>query len=131
MNCIYFNTHFRRQRTEDWTDPPDTFAIITAYPTTGQTWPQERIDAADQTLAAELRERSTWVRRLTGYDPATEWAEPGWAALMGFNEACDLGARFKQDAIYFVDHGVAYVTYCDDRRSLVKVAGFHDRLHVE
>jgi hypothetical protein len=48
-----------------------------------------------------------------------------------FNEACDLGARFKQDAIFFVDNGVLYVSHCDDRRRLDKVASFDERLHVE
>lgn len=131
MNPIYLNTHFKRHPAEDWDDRPNTFAIITAYPTTGETWPQDRIDAADQALEAELRGRSPWVRRLTGFDPATDWAEPGWAAPLSFNEACNLGARFNQHAIYFVDNGVLYVSNCDDHRRLDKVANFDERLQVE
>jgi hypothetical protein len=39
-----------------------------------------------------------------------------------YDEACDTGARFKQDAIYFVDDGVLYVSHCNDCRSPVKAA---------
>ena len=42
------------------------------------------------------------MRRITGYDPATGHAEPGWAIEIGFDEAVDLGLRFQQDAIFWV-----------------------------
>lgn len=128
MNPIYFKTHFRCQSGDDWSGRPGAFAIITAYPTTGQQWPQAEIDAADKALEQELRARAAWVRRLTGYDPDTNHAEPGWAAAIDFAAACEIGDRYKQDAIYFVDKGTLYVSYCDYRRQPKSVAGFDERL---
>jgi uncharacterized protein DUF3293 len=129
INPVYFNTHFKRLSAAEWMARPDHFAIITAWPTTGQTWPPLQIQAADRALEAELRQRSTWVARITGYDPATDWAEPGWAAAIGFEQACQIGDRFKQDALYYVVHELLYVSHCDERRSLVKVGVFDERLH--
>jgi hypothetical protein len=128
MNPIYFKTHFRSQPGDDWSDRPEAFAIITAYPTTGQQWPQAEVDAADNALEQELHARAPWVRRLTGYDPDTLHAEPGWAAAIDFAAACEIGNRFRQDAIYFVDKGTLYVSYCDSLRKPERVAGFDERL---
>jgi hypothetical protein len=127
MHDVYLKTHFKTQPGDDWTGRPNVFAIITAWPTTGETWPQERIDAADKDLEMELRAQSAWVRRLTGYDPDSNHAEPGWAAAIDFDTACDVGARFEQVAIYFVEDDTLYVAECDARRREI-VASFAERL---
>lgn len=66
------------------------------------------------------------MRRLTGYSPTTVHAEPGWAVEMPWDEACDLGLRFKQDAIYSVRGDELTVTFCDHRRGLVPVGAFRN-----
>jgi len=112
---------------------PDAFAMVTGYATTGETWPPERNEAADRALLAELRARSPWLTRITGYDPAPEdpddpLSEPGWAAVLPFDEACDLGRRFVQTAIYWVEGDDLSVSYCDARRERIAIGSFRERL---
>ena len=128
MNPAYFETHFRRH--ENWNDWPAAFAIITAYATTGERWSAEKNEAADRELQAVLRDQTGWVRRLTGYSPSTHHAEPGWAAEVDFEIACDIGRRFHQDAIYYVNGDTLAVNSCDARRGLVAIGGFRERVHL-
>ncbi len=125
----YFNVRFRGP----WPDlsHPDEFAIITAYATTGETWSDDRNWVADLELEDELRETGTWMRRLTGYDPATGHTEPGWAVEMGFEAACDLGRRFQQDAIFWVSGNWVWVAKCGPDRQRWEVGPFSDRFAVE
>lgn len=124
---VYFETHF--QHAGDWHPAPRSFAIITAYATTGEDWPQERNLAADRRLEEQLDATGHWRRRLTGYSPTTRHAEPGWAVALAFEAACDLGKAFLQDAIYFVEDATLTVSFCDHRRGRVIVGPFQTRLH--
>lgn len=124
MNSIYFDTHFLSDL-KDW---PATFAIITAYATTGEAWTEEENEAADRLLEEGLLANGSLLRRVVGYSPETGHKEPGWAAQIDWNEACDIGLRFKQDAVYFVQNDVLRVTYCDERRDLIQVGRFSARL---
>jgi hypothetical protein len=127
MSPAYFETHFQLEGSDaNW---PSEFAIVTAYNTTGETWSPARNSAADGDHTAELAARSVWRRRITGYSPSTDHAEPGWAVELSVNDACDLGLRYKQDAIYYVTRDQLWVTFCDNRRQLVRVGSFADRLH--
>ncbi len=65
---------------------------------------------------------------LTGYSPITGHTESGFAASLPFEEACNLGLKFKQDAIYYIDSGLLHVSYCDQRRRLEPVGTFLERL---
>ncbi len=125
LHPAYFETHFAiAGNDEDW---PSEFAIITAYQTTGKRWSADRNVAADNQLAAELQGRNG-VRRVTGYSPSTGHEEPGWSIQMSWQEACDLGRQFHQDAIYYVTGDDLWVSLCDDRRSLVRVGSFRSRI---
>ena len=127
MHPAYLKTQFRTQESvELW---PQEFVIVTAYATTGTQWPPEQNEAADRRLESELRGRGGWLVRLTGFSPSTGHAEPGWAFEMPFEEACDLGLRYLQDAIYHVTGDELSVSFCDDRRKLVPVDSFRERLH--
>lgn len=127
MHPAYLETHFQQQG--QWDDWPARFAIITAYATTGKTWPTADNQAADRRLAEELRGTSRWLRRLTGYSPSSGHAEPGWAVELDFQEACDIGRRYRQDAIYYVIHDTLYLSFCDQRRALREVGLFRPRVH--
>ncbi len=130
MHPAYFETHFTAADGPlDW---PEQFAVITAYATTGEVWTDQQNEAADQALEAELRATGRWMRRITGYSPppATPHREPGWAVAMDWQEACDLGARFLQDAIYVVHGDALAVTLCDHHRELLPVGTFQQRLTV-
>ena len=126
MHPAYLETRFRTDSQPDhW---PPAFAIITAFATTGETWSPEQNAAADQALESRLRGTATWLHRLTGYSPSTAHAEPGWAAAISWNDACNLGLEFLQDALYWVDQNQLSVTFCDHRRQPIPVAPFSERL---
>ncbi|MFN0072717.1 MAG: DUF3293 domain-containing protein [Chloroflexota bacterium] len=126
MHPVYFETRFHTPGPiHDW---PVEFAIISAWPTTGSTWTDDKTRAADRTLEAELRGLEVWVTRITGYSPATGHAEPGWAVAVTFEQGCDTGLHFQQDAIYFVIGDELWVSHCDTRRGLVHVGRFQERI---
>jgi len=126
MPDVYFETRFRLEGAiSEW---PDQFVIVSAYHTTGERWPDEVNQASDRLLEQELRQHSDWLVRITGYSPTTNHAEPGWAFVMPLSDACDLGLRYKQDAIYHVHNNQLSVSFCDERRALVPVGEFKSRL---
>ena len=112
----------------DW---PPCFAIITACATTGEFWSEDENRTADVRLTQQLRASGVWMTRLTGYSPQTGHAEPGWAVALSFEAACDLGQQFRQDAIYFVEGDMLFVSYCDARRARVPVGTFCARVRRE
>ena len=126
MPAVYLDTCFRCEG--DWGDVPDRFALITGYATTGETWTDAENTSADLALEREVRRLAGWVRRITGYSPNTGFTEPGWAVSLNFETACDLGIRFRQNAIYYVIGDALFVSYCDARRGLVEMGGFSERL---
>ena len=126
MNPEYFKTRFRT--TENQVHFPEVFVIITAYPNTGETWEPSIIEEADQKLEEELKFRKAWIIRIVGYSPETGHAEPGWGTTMPIEEACEIGLRYRQDAIFHVKNDLLSVTYCDESRELVNIGSFEARL---
>lgn len=126
MNPEYFKTRFRT--TENQVHFPEEFVIITAYPTTGETWEPSKIEKADQKLEDELRFRKTWILRIEGYSLESGHAEQGWGTTMPIDDACEIGLRYRQDAIFHVKNDLLSVTYCDERRELVNIGSFEERL---
>ena len=127
LHPAYFETRFRQHFSE--TEWPPEFAIITAYATTGESWTDERNAVADRSLESELQNAGRWFKRLTGHSPTTGHAEPGWAVELSLDAACEIGCRFKQDAIYFVKGDSLFVSLCEHaRRRLVSVGAFRVRL---
>ena len=128
MPPFYFKTEFKLPTTvKNW---PTEFVIVTAYATTGEHWTPKKNQDAAESLEYFLRGRGGWLVRLTGFNPTTGHAEPGWAFEMSFEEACDLGRKYRQDAIYHGQGDQLSVTYCDQRRAMVPVGRFRDRLHL-
>ena len=107
---------------------PEEFVIMTAYPTTGETWEPSIIEEADQKLEEELKFRKAWIIRIEGYSPETGHTEPGWGTTMLIEEACEIGLRYRQDAIFHVKNDLLSVTYCDERRKLVEIGAFLERV---
>lgn len=121
---FYYTTQFRGDPIPAHVEP---FAIITAYPTTGETWTQQQIVQADRNLHRDLENANALLGRMTGYDPDGNHSEPGWAAQLDFDAACDLGAAYRQTALYYVQAGILHLSFCDERRKLVEVDGFQER----
>lgn len=126
MNSIYFKTHFKSSI--DPTSLPSQFCIITAYATTGEAWTKQENIAANEKLKTELDGLGVLVGEIDGFDPDTSHCEAGFIAELNWQEACDIGLEFKQDAIYFVSGDELFVTYCDNRQKLIQVGNFFDRL---
>ena len=126
MNPEYFKTRFRTQ--EQKIQFPDEFIIITAYPTTGENWGQSKVKGAERQLFEELNSRKTWMVSIEGYSPEAGHAESGWCTMMGFDEACEMGLRYLQDAIFHVKDDLLSVTFCDQRRKLVEIGAFLQRV---
>jgi len=126
MTPVYFDTRFKLGL--PLADLPDSFAIITAHATTGEVWTAEDNNTASETLRAELASSGQLIGTITGYSPVTQHAEPGYAAALEFEEACKIGARFKQDAIFYVSSGTLFVSHCDHRRSLKPITQFSKRV---
>lgn len=127
LHPAYFATQFACPEAQaNW---PAEFAVVTAYATTGQSWPDAENVAANQRLEAELLRSDRWLCRLTGYSPLDGHAEPGWAVALDFAAACDLGLRYRQDAIYYVIGDALYLSFCDRRRGLVPAGTFRCRVH--
>lgn len=129
LHSAYFQTRFYApQPPESW---PNAFAIITAYATTGERWTEARNRTADQALAAALASLP-WRCRIIGFSPTTHHAEPGWAVPLDFFIACDLGLRFLQDAIYYIEQDQLFVSKCERHtRQRVFVDTFSARLSQE
>ena len=124
MNPIYLETRFKRDGENDLTfdkleSLPHEFAIITAYATTGEEWPDARNNEADKQLKTYLDSQFSCVKRITGYSSSTGHAEPGWLVNCSFAQGCDIGLFFKQDAIYWGESGQLFVSYCGFQRSKV------------
>ena len=126
LHLAYFNIAFRTET--PFVNWPATFAIITAYSTTGETWSPERNAAADHRLHAELLRRGRSPLRITGYDPGTGHAEPGWAAELPWAEAQELGLHFLQDALFLVEGDVLRVAHCVAGSTCVNVGAFRERI---
>jgi hypothetical protein len=60
----------------------------------------------------------------------TGHAEPDWTAQMTWQDACDLGLRFRQHANSVVEEDHLFVTFCDSRRQVVTVGRFRERLYL-
>jgi len=134
MHPAYFETCFRIDLLDEFAprcgpgEWPRQFVIVTAYATTGEVWDAKQNEEADRRLREMLEKQAVWMRRITGYSPATGHAEPGWAAALDWQTGCDLGEVFAQDAIYCVVDDTLYVTHCDRRRALVPIGAFRMRL---
>jgi hypothetical protein len=126
MHPAYFETRFDSHGFGGtW---PAQFAIVTAWETTGTSKSPAANESANRAFQIELEHRGLWHQMVTGYSPTTRHAEPGWAIELPFDDACDLGQKFLQDAIYFIDEDQFFVSHCDDRRQMVFVGNFRQRL---
>ncbi|MAA68291.1 MAG: hypothetical protein CL915_05895 [Deltaproteobacteria bacterium] len=67
---------------------------------------------------------NSWLRRGAGYAPDTGHNEPCWAVAVSFDEACDIGEEFLQDAIYYIEGDELYVSHCDSRRIKTPISKF-------
>jgi hypothetical protein len=125
LHPAYFEVRFRGAPPPGgW---PPAFVIVTAYATTGEVWTDEANEAADAALCGAIEARGLTPTRLTGFDPVTGHAEPGWAVALPPEAARALGAAFRQDAIYAVEGDALRVARCFGDPVWVEVGAFRER----
>lgn len=106
---------------------PDSFAIISAFATTGESWTDEESEAADKNLFDSLSLMGHPIR-VIAYSTDIGHREPSWCIELSWNSACDIGLKFKQDAIYYVRGTRLFLSFCDDKRILIDIGSFHEHL---
>ena len=109
----------------DW---PAEFLIISAYATTGQSWPPDENQQADQRLASELRDRNCWLVRIVGYSPTSGHEEPSWAVALPPDVGIIIGRRYRQDAIYHVNNDILSCIECEGSEEYIDIGSFRGRL---
>ncbi len=126
IEAIYRETRFRIER--PCPVRCGAFAILSAYATTGEVWPEERNRAQDAVLERCLRERGLEPWRITGYSPRTGHAEPGWGAPLPLAAARQLGHDFHQHAIYYVDEqDELWIVECETGQAPLPIGRFTPR----
>ena len=96
---------------KDW---PKSFAILTAYATTGETWTPAQNIEADRKLEAELRKDGYRIHRISGYSKDLETYEEGWAVVLDLKPAWDLAVKYKQVALFYYHDDELLLVYSKD-----------------
>ncbi|MEB3298743.1 MAG: DUF3293 domain-containing protein [Candidatus Sericytochromatia bacterium] len=91
---------------------PESFAIVTAWATTGEVWPVERNLDASGALESRLQGLGLPHLPLTGEAPDGTHIEPSWRVETSMTQAVALGLEFLQHAIYWVHEDRLYVVLC-------------------
>lgn len=106
----YFATRFRVSApVPEW---PYAFVIVTAFATTGEQWTDSQNARANALLLERIESLGVWSYPVTGFDPGTGHAEPGWAVEVPRSLGMELGREFRQDAIFVVENGMLSVHRC-------------------
>ncbi len=110
------------------TDWPSTFVIINAWATTGETWPLERNQAADEALRQALERVGLRHHRVTGASPDLVHQEPSWAVDMSKESADELADHFLQVAFFAVEQGTLFVVPTGQPEAAAPLGPWSDRL---
>lgn len=125
MHPAYFLTRFRFPT---HTILPESFAIVSGYATTGEVWTDDENHEADEALRSHLEHHGYNPMRIDGYDPNSDHCEPSWTMEGPLEQARQIGATFRQIAVYWVEHGKLFVTSCKPHSQLYFVANMADRI---
>jgi hypothetical protein len=106
-------------------DFPASFAIISACAPTGERWPEDRNQVADQLL--RMRVRRWRLHRITGRSPDGRHVEPGWAVPCSKRTALSIAREFQQDAFYWVEADVFEIVDSSQGRAPCTVGRFKEK----
>lgn len=88
--------------------------VLTAWNPGAHRPTDEENRAANRELHARIVQWGFQPHPAVGCDPASPHHEEGWAVVgMTDEQACALGAEFRQDAVFRIDPGVLTVLACD------------------
>ncbi|MFN7730440.1 MAG: DUF3293 domain-containing protein [Pirellula sp.] len=126
MHPAYFETRFRLESPVGRLS--NSFAIVSAYATTGQIWTDERNRMADESLKAKLIQIERPHHRIVGYSPRTQHAQPSWLIEVDEPTAVAIGLAYHQDAIYVVEADALWVVRCVEPSVRSYIGSFRERL---
>ena len=123
FHSAYFETCFVGEPIPP--DFPASFAIISACAPTGERWPDDRNQVADQLL--RMRVRRWRLHRITGGSPDGRHVEPGWAVPCSKRTALSIAQEFKQDAFYWIEGDVLQIVDSSQGRTPCTVGSFKEK----
>ena len=94
---------------------PAPIFVLTAYNPGGVERDRALNDAAEEELESRLASAGTTFWPARGRSPDASWSEPG-VAVAGFDraQACELGRRYGQLAVYELTEHEVHVVQCFD-----------------
>jgi hypothetical protein len=102
----------------------DFFCIVTGHPTTGERWSEQTTQRAQLQLEAWLVRANLRFWPCAGYSPVTGHREEGFAVVLPFIQAIQLGRLFRQDAVYWVEADRLSVHRCSPGKPDFQVVGY-------
>ncbi|AJC49097.1 DUF3293 domain-containing protein [Allofrancisella guangzhouensis] len=125
----YFTTKFELPIIPEYY--PSKFAIITAFNPMNQELSLKENTLRNKVLENELKQNFNWIYQINGFDCTGHGhKENGFMfEITSIDDACDLGLKFSQDAIYYVKNLKIYVVKCAiDQRKAIEVGDFLSRI---
>lgn len=124
----YFNTFFEIPIKPN--EYLNQFAIITAYNPMNKSLSERENISKNKILEKEIRQKYDWVYQINGFNEDTKHKENGFMFnTKSLDDACDLGEKYSQDAIYLVIDNILYVSKCHKKeRKIIKVGEFSIRI---
>jgi hypothetical protein len=112
MNPVYLNVRFQVDLPDDIL--PEAFGIVTAWNPDGLAAAPGINDAANARLQTQLMSHGLAHFPATGGSPDFTHAEPGFGILATRDRCLELGRQYRQEAIFWIEHGIVYLCSCVD-----------------
>lgn len=88
------------------------FAIITAYNPEGQVCNLGANRLRDKALQHDINQLKIPYRRIWGCSPQLDYSEKSWVIATEKKQAIELAIKYQQNAIYWIEQGMLYLTPC-------------------
>lgn len=118
MNPEYLNTYFKIPHQRDQ-DLPGEFIIVTAFNPDGQNHSIESNQKFDADLAAQLQKKSLPSWRVIGGSHDFVHAEPSYAIETSLDAGIEIGIRFRQKAVFWINNGNLYLVDCSSHERIL------------
>ncbi|NOH80589.1 DUF3293 domain-containing protein [Vibrio sp. RE86] len=102
-----------------------SFAIITAWNPASVWLSQEENDRNNQHLAQDIDH--TYFSMVDVGDESFSWVETSFAVEMTLQRSLELGKKYGQNAIYFIEGERLFLISCDKEQTKVSLGNWRDR----
>lgn len=117
----YSNPYFRFSRVPQ----VSSFAIITAWNPASVWLSQEDNDRNNQYLAQDIDH--TYLSMVDVGDESFSWVETSFAVEMTLQRSLELGKKYGQNAIYFIEGERLFLISCDKEQTKVSLGKWRGR----